>query len=132
MEPIDPRGTPALRPADVCRSLLAALEAAEGRRKRRQRNTTPDAIGLGIKRALLERAVADDPAAESFEGWLMSYADGHCGEEPSGAVAAMARAVFEEWQLAHFSDEFRAWLDRGAPSDDAHGEKHDDRVANEK
>jgi hypothetical protein len=107
------------------------LEASEGRRKRRQRNTTPDAIGLGIKRALLERAVADDPAAESFEQWLMSYAEGHCGEEPSGAVAAMARTVFEEWQLAHFSDEFRTWLDRGAPSDDARLEKQNDRRSNE-
>jgi hypothetical protein len=31
----------------------------------------------------------------------------------------MARAVFEEWQLAHSLREFRAWLEQGAPSADA-------------
>src|SRR5438132_12968000 len=45
------------RPAVVCRELLAALDASEGRRRRRKRDTTPDAIGLTIKRDLLERAV---------------------------------------------------------------------------
>jgi hypothetical protein len=31
----------------------------------------------------------------------------------------MARAVFEEWRLAHALGEFRLWLEQGAPSDDA-------------
>jgi hypothetical protein len=31
----------------------------------------------------------------------------------------MARAVFEEWRLAHALGEFRVWLAKGAPSDDA-------------
>jgi hypothetical protein len=104
--------------------LLAAVEASEGRRKRRQRNTTPDAIGLGIKRQLLERAVSDDPEPAGFEEWLMNYSLLHQGAEPSGAVAAMARTVFEEWQLAHSSEHFRDWLERGAPSDDAGEERH--------
>jgi hypothetical protein len=51
-----------LRPAEVCRALLAALDASEGRRRRRKRDTTPDAIGLAIKRCLLEQAVREDPA----------------------------------------------------------------------
>src|SRR5690606_22702639 len=46
--------TPPARPADFCRGLLAALDASEGRRRRRKRDTTPDAIGLAIKRELLE------------------------------------------------------------------------------
>ena len=45
------------RPAEVCRELLAALEASEGRRQRRKRDTTPDAIGLAIKLDLLQRAI---------------------------------------------------------------------------
>jgi hypothetical protein len=107
------------RPADVCRALLAALEAAEGRRKRRKRDQTPDAIGLALKRAVLERVVEDDPAPEMFEGWLLSYAQKSEGQHSAGAVSAMARAVLEEWRLAHSLDDFKAWLDRGAPSDDA-------------
>ena len=55
-----------LRPAVLCRGLLDALEASEGRRKRRKRDTTPDAIGLGTKRDLLERAVRDAPDPEAF------------------------------------------------------------------
>jgi hypothetical protein len=42
-----------LRPAEFCRQLLATLDVSEGRRKRRKRDTTPDAIGLAIKRDLL-------------------------------------------------------------------------------
>ena len=107
------------RPADVCRALLAALEAAEGRRKRRKRDQTPDAIGLALKREVLERVVEDDPDPEMFEGWLLSYAQKSAGTHSAGAVSAMARAVLEEWRLAHSLGDFKAWLDRGAPSDDA-------------
>ena len=47
--------SPAIRPAEVCKALLAALDASEGQRKRRKRDQTPDAIGLAVKRGLLER-----------------------------------------------------------------------------
>jgi hypothetical protein len=109
----------AFRPADVCRALLAALEASEGRRRKRKRDQTPDAIGLGIKRDLLERAVGDDPQPEAFEEWLLNYPLTCKAPELAGAAFAMARAVFEEWRLAHSLGEFRLWLERGAPSDDA-------------
>ncbi|MGH7278185.1 MAG: hypothetical protein ACREJG_05805 [Candidatus Rokuibacteriota bacterium] len=106
------------RPADVCRELLAALEASEGRRRRRKRDTRPDAIGLEIKRDLLEAAVKDDPDPADFEGWLLerSLAAGAAGV---GAVRAMATEILLEWRLVEASPQFRAWLDRGAPSDDA-------------
>ena len=111
----------AFRPADVCRALLMALEAAEGRRRKRKRDQTPDAIGLSIKRDLLQRAVEDDPQPEAFEEWLLNYPLTCTAPELEGAAFAMARAVFEEWRLAHASGEFRRWLARGAPSDDADG-----------
>lgn len=59
---------PSRRPAEFCRQLLAALDASEGRRQRRTRDTTPDA-GLAIKCDLLKRAVQDNPAPESEEDW---------------------------------------------------------------
>jgi hypothetical protein len=108
-----------LRPADVCKALLAALEASEGRRRRRKRDQTPDAIGLSIKRELLERAVQDDPPPDAFEEWLLNYSLTANAPESAGAIVAMARSVFEEWRLAHSMNEFKEWLGHGAPSDDA-------------
>lgn len=107
----------ALRPAQVCRQLLAAMEGSEGRRKRRKRNTTPDAIGLGIKRVLLERATIDDPPAEAFEEWLLEQCLN--AGTATGPTRAMALDVLAEWRIAVASDGFREWLEEGAPSDDA-------------
>lgn len=110
--------SPAFRPADVCRALLAALDASEGRRRSRKRDQTPDAFGLAVKRDLLRRAIEEDPAPEAFEGWLLDYPRSGA-PELAGPSLAMARAVFEEWRLAHSLGEFRLWLEQGAPSDDA-------------
>ena len=112
---------PAIRPAQVCMALLAALEAAEGQRKRRKRDQTPDAIGLAVKREVLEGVVQDDPDPELFEAWLLRYSQKRESRHSPGAVSAMARAVLEEWRLAHSMGDFKAWLDHGAPSDDAEG-----------
>jgi len=109
-----------VRPAQVCRGLLDALEAAEGRRRNRKRDQTPDGIGLAIKRRLLEQAVREDPEPETFEAWLLQCAISIEDRPQSpGAVAAMARSIFEEWCMVHSLENFRDWLERGAPSDDA-------------
>jgi hypothetical protein len=109
----------AFRPAELCRALLAALEASEGRRRKRKRDQTADAIGLAVKRDLLQRAVEDDPPPEAFEGWLLNYPLTCEATELAGPAFAMARSVFEEWRLAHSLGEFKVWLEQGAPSDDA-------------
>jgi hypothetical protein len=124
-----PRPSLPHRPAEICRRLLAALEASEGRRRRRKRDTTPDAIGMAIKRSLLEETVRDDPDPDSFEGWLLERClsadepvrrhDDRGVTAPSGAVRAMALDLLAEWQLAQTSGAFRSWLEQGAPSDDA-------------
>jgi len=101
-----------LRPADLCAELLAALDASDGRRRRRKRDTTPDAIGLGIKRTLLERAAADDPAPAEFEGWLLAQCLA-ATDTGIGAVRAMAIEILAEWRLAAASPTFKTWLDRG-------------------
>jgi hypothetical protein len=107
------------RPADICRALLSALDASEGRRRKRKRDQTPDAFGLSIKRDLLRRAVEDDPQPDAFEAWLLEYPFTCASPELAGPALAMAKAVFEEWRLAHSLGEFRDWLEKGAPSDDA-------------
>jgi hypothetical protein len=98
-----------------CYQLLAALEASEGRRRRRKRNTTPDTIGMDLRRELLEGAVRDEPSPEDFEGWLV---DRCATADASGPVRAMAAALLSEWRLALQSGAFRDWLADGAPSDD--------------
>jgi hypothetical protein len=106
-----------VRPAGVCRALLAALGASEGRRERRKRDTTPDAIGMALKRYLLEEAVLADPAPEHFEAWLLERCLSS-GMASTGAMRAMAREVLTEWTLAAASVQFRDWLTAGAPSED--------------
>jgi hypothetical protein len=108
---------PESRPSKVCRELLAALDAAEGRRQRRKRDTTPDAIGLAIKLDLLERVIAADPEPAEFETWLQEQC--LAAGPADGGVRAMALSIFEEWRLAQEAEYFRDWLARGAPSDDA-------------
>ena len=106
------------RPSEVCHRLLAALDASEGRRRRRKRNTTPDAIGLAIRRTLLEQAVREDPEPDAFEGWLLERCvdSGQCA---SGPVRAMALELLAEWRLAERPGALQRWLAMGAPSDDA-------------
>lgn len=106
-----------LRPSEFCRELLAALDASEGRRARRKRNTTPDSIGMSIKRDLLESAAAADPAPAEFEAWLFE----RCLADGSGGLQAMALSILEEWRFAADVDGFRSWLAQGAPSDDRTG-----------
>jgi len=107
-----------LRPALVCRALLAALDASDGRRRRRKRDTTPDAIGMSLKRRLLVEAIEHDPDPEAFDTWLLE----RCLTRPEavsmGAMRAMARDVLEEWRFAAASADFQRWLDAGAPSED--------------
>ncbi len=109
------------RPAAVCQALLCAIEAAEGRRRNRKRDQTPDAIGLTVKRELLARIVEADPSPADFEGWLLEHAaaaDAARAQDP-GAIDAMARAVLDEWRMVHDLPAFAHWLEDGAPSEDA-------------
>jgi hypothetical protein len=107
------------RPARLCDGLLAALDASEGRRRQRKRDTTPDAVGLGIKRELLARAVRDDPDPEEFEGWLLGQCLAAAATTSVGAMRTMALEILAEWRLAERAPDFAAWLAHGAPSEDA-------------
>ena len=105
-----------MRPAEVCRELLETIEASEGRRKRRLRDTTADSIGLQLKRELLAEIVRADPASGEFEGWLLERC---LAEGPAdGPLRAIALTIWEEWQLSNVSGDFRQWLAEGAPSAD--------------
>jgi hypothetical protein len=106
-----------VRPAELCRWLLAALEASEGRRRKRRRNTTPDSIGMAIKRTILEETLRQDPDPGAYEGWLLERCRTQDG--PSGSTRAMALEVLSDWRLAQASVAFRSWLEQGAPSDDS-------------
>ena len=108
-----------LRPAQLCEGLLAALDASEGRRRQRKRDTTPDAVGLAIKRDLLESALRDNPDADDFEAWLLARCLAADGTASVGATRTMALEILAEWRLAEATPDFLQWLARGAPSADA-------------
>jgi hypothetical protein len=108
--------TATLRPAEFSRRLLRALEAADGRRKRRKRDQTPDRIGLELRRTLLEQAVAEDPASDEFEHWLLGQV---LAAEASGPVRAMCLQILDEYRFALADPDFSRWLECGAPSADA-------------
>jgi hypothetical protein len=105
-----------LTPADLCRGLLGALDASEGRRKRRVRNTDADSIGLAIQRDILGAAVRDEPAPDEFEAWLMD----RCMAEGvgDGAQRAMALFIWDQWQVALRAPDVQAWIVAGGQSDD--------------
>jgi hypothetical protein len=107
-----------VRPIDLCRGLLAALDASEGRRRRRKRDTTPDAVGIEIKRSLLEQALRDDPEPHEFESWLLARCLAEAGHGSVGAFRTMALEILAEWRHAQAAPDFLDWLARGAPSED--------------
>lgn len=117
-----------LEPAQFCAYALATIEASEGRRKRRRRDTTPDAIGLNLKREILQRAIADRPAPTAFEAWLMTQ----IATAPAGGpVHAICREILEEYRFATGDAQFRAWLAAGAPSADASAARDEDTTSKE-
>lgn len=105
-----------LQPGEFSRYMLRALEASEGRTKRRKRDQRPDEIGLGIKREILRRAAEEEPPAEEFEAWLMAQV---AAAPAPGGVRAMCAQILEEYRVANLDRSFGDWLRSGAPSDDA-------------
>jgi hypothetical protein len=112
------RAAAAPRPGAVARQLLGSLDAADGRRRRRQRDTTPDALGLGLKRELLERLADADPAPARLEAWLLDVA---LAASASGPMRAVCAEVLDDYRLAQADGRFARWLADGAPSADAAG-----------
>jgi hypothetical protein len=108
--------TTLLRPGEFCRLALRALEGSEGRSRRRKRDQTPDTLGLGIKRDLLERAAEADPPPEAFEGWLLEQV---LATPASGPVRAMCVQILDEYRAAQSTPSLSEWLLQGAPSADA-------------
>ena len=64
-----------------------------------KRDTTPDAIGLPLKRQLLIRAVEADPDPNEFEAWLLDRCLARIDRGAVGALQAMAREVIAEWRV---------------------------------
>ena len=79
-----------VRPAEVCAALLAALEAAEGRRRSRKRDQTPDAIGLAIKRIC--------SSAWSKRIHILKHSKSGCSAVPKGAVRRNRLALCPPWR----------------------------------
>ncbi|MBV8085448.1 MAG: type III secretion fhipep protein [Chloroflexi bacterium] len=97
----------AIRPAAVCELLLNSIAVAEGRRKRRPRNTTPDNIGLNLKLQVLDECIAADPEPGAFEDWLLSRS---LEADASGPLRAVCADILFEWQTVRALPDYRDWL----------------------
>jgi hypothetical protein len=108
--------TTTLTPGEFCRLSLRALDVSEGRSRRRKRDQTPDTLGMGVKRDLLERGAEADPPPDGFEAWLMEQV---LTAPVSGPVRAMCVQILDEYRAAQVSPTLSEWLLQGAPSADA-------------
>lgn len=106
-------GSGPLRPAEFARLARASIEVSEGRRRRRQRDTLADELGLELKLALLEAIEAADPEPEELEAFLLEYA--LRPERPSGPIRGVCTDLRAEWEIAQIAPAFAAWLREGAP-----------------
>ncbi len=105
-----------LTPAEFSQQALQAMEASEGRSKKRHRDQTPDRLGMELKRDLLRRVTAEQPTGEDFEAWLLRQV---WTASAGGPVRAMAAEILDEYRFACLDPGFQAWLAQGAPSADA-------------
>ena len=106
------RAATSLRPAEFARLALASVGASEGRRRRRQRDTLADSLGLDLKLALLQAVAAADPDSEEFERFLLEYA--LTADGPSGPIRGVCSDVWLEWESASIAPSFVEWLRGGA------------------
>ena len=96
---------PSPRPAQICAQLLRAMDAAEGRRTRRKRNTTPDALGMEVTAEGVETAGAlallRVMGCDHIQGYLvakpleLSALDDLLGDTDFGASFARASSPFK-------------------------------------
>jgi hypothetical protein len=115
---------PVLRPAEFCRQTLEVIRLSDERRRRRKRDTGPDALGIEMKRELLERAIEADPDPDQFEAWLLQRVI----EAPAGGpLRAMAMEIHADYQNALAVESFGGWLSDGAPTP-----RYDEQADNEK
>src|SRR5207253_8951953 len=99
-------------PGEFCRLAMRAIDHTQARSRRRKRDQTPDAYGLGIKRELLQRGAEADPPPERFEAWLLEQAL----ETPvSGPVRAMCVELLGDYRAAQTVPGLGEWLLSGAP-----------------
>jgi hypothetical protein len=99
------------RPSEFARLLLHALDVAAAASRRRKRDQQPDEVGLRLKRALLERMIAEDPDPEALGDWLLDEILDGSATGPRRAVGA---DILGEYRLAAGDPSFARWLTQSA------------------
>lgn len=100
-----------LRPAEFAQLAHASIAASESRRRRRQRDTEPDRVGLEMKLDLLAAIEAADPDPEEFERFLLEYA--LQPGRPSGPVRGVCSDLWLEWETVVSTPAYADWLRAG-------------------
>jgi hypothetical protein len=104
-----PRGTVpffnGMRPRDFA---LLLLNSGELLPRQRLRSQTPDALGLELKRRLLQSVAALDPEPKDLDQALERLVNE--GNAPSGSLRALALSFRDEWQALPANPEWIEYL----------------------
>lgn len=103
--PEQPEAIPtAIEPREFCQ----LLKQVDREPPRLSRDLEPDLIGIGLKHRLLDAVLADPPDAAEFVTTLLARAD--TLDLPAGVARGICSDVLLEWEMAHSSSVFMAWL----------------------
>src|SRR5262245_52039997 len=94
-----------MRPSDLALFLLASGELMP---RVRARDQQADVAGLELKRRVLDRLVALDPAPEELDSALAQIV-AELGP-PHGPARAICLSVRDEWDAVALAPEFTEWL----------------------
>lgn len=94
----------AIDPEEFCR----LLKLVDREPPRLSRDLEPDLIGITIKHRILDTLIAEPPTASEFATAILERAAAL--DVPAGAARGVCSDILLEWQMAHSSPQFMAWL----------------------
>jgi len=93
-----------IEPEEFCR----LLKLVDREPPRLSRDLEPDLLGVTIKHQILDTLLIDPPSASEFPVTLLERAAAL--DLPAGAARGVCSDILLEWQMAHSSPHFIAWL----------------------
>jgi hypothetical protein len=107
---------------------LAVLLLASGDLlpRQRARDQQADRAGMDLKRRVLDWVAARDPEPDDLEAVLMEVVE-EIGP-PTGPTRSVARAFFDDWEMAGASPEWLAQLVGEAVSEKVQGNRRGGRL----
>ncbi len=90
------------------REFCLLLKQVDREPPRLSRDMEPDLIGIGIKQRILDAVLVTPPTEEDFAPVLLECAS--VLDLPPGVARGVCSDILLEWQMAHSTPTFMAWL----------------------